>query len=127
MIRIILGYLAAIYFAVVAIILTGFLYGIRGDAIGMSAFIVLIVSIPYSVIQSIIIIAASEFMYIKHPAYYISCGMLVGVIALYALFKGQIPGKLYLQMVVIAGAVGGFVYWLIAGRYAGNRSKGNSA
>lgn len=127
MIRIILGYLAAIYFAVVSIILTGFLYGIPGEAISMSAFIVLIASIHYSVIQSIVIIVISEFMCIKHPGYYVACGMLVGIIAICALFKGQIPDELSLQMVVIAGGVGGFVYWLVAGRYAGNRSEGNSA
>lgn len=125
--QIILGYLCAIYSAVVSMILMGLLFGIQGEIIGMTAFIGLIISVPYTIIQSTIIISISEYMSFRHPVYYIVCGMLCGVIAVAALFGGWLPDPLLWRMVIIAGAAGGLVYWLIAGRYAGGKSEGNSA
>jgi hypothetical protein len=83
--------------------LTGLLYGIPGEVIGMSAFIALIVALPYTVIQSIFIIAISGYISLRHPAYYIACGVFIGVVAVYTLFKAQIPGELSLQMVAHPG------------------------
>lgn len=80
----------------------------------------------FALMPAVLAIAVAEFFSIRSVLFYALCGALIGFVA-YASLGGFDPALLRydtsirreIEIMVGAGIVAGFVYWLFAGRKAG--------
>lgn len=83
------------------------------------------VTLFYVFAPSFLVILIAEIFSLRSVLYYALCGALVGALAYFLSDMGvDVPGAgapltRELQFLTAGGIVGGFVYWLIAGRSAG--------
>ncbi len=77
-----------------------------------------------SVIPSLVAILCAEFMSLRSVVYHVAVGGVIALV-LWSL-GGQIPSDVNLRLLrpgssiaASAGFIGGFVYWIIAGRLSG--------
>ncbi len=68
---------------------------------------------------SVVIIAAGEYFRKRDSLYYTLCGLLTGLLLFFSAFQNdkKAAGEMMMLMsIAAAGIIGGFTYWLVAGR-----------
>lgn len=128
--RMIAGYLASL-FATSVICGTYLLFSVAKSVSDYKTAptVTLIIFIAYITISSSalpagISILAGEVKALRHFAYYMLAGALTGGVAWFDFGSLNVKGTMlvtpdYTILCIVSGAVGGLVYWLIAGREAG--------
>ena len=86
----------------------------------------------FSIAFTLIAAGIGEWMRVRAAAYYIATGAIIAALGFSVQYASEVAGQptifnTYAMVAFItSGALAGFVYWLVAGRYAGKRAVAES-
>lgn len=100
----------------------------RAAQAGMLSLLAATHAAIFSAAFTLIAAGIGEWMRVRAPAYYIATGAVIGALGLSAQYASEVAGQpsifnnYAIAAFVTSGALAGFVYWLVSGRYAGGRA-----
>lgn len=97
----------------------GFVYGYWPGLLIATPFMALIISY-FAFWPALAVIAAGEFFHKRDSLFYCLGGLLTGIILFMSGFQAEVKNAtetMMLMSMAAAGITGGFIYWLVAGRW----------